>query len=326
MILFLSNFCFANDTAWVDHAGQIQFVQEPDVSIQKEVLEFISGKDPYETFVRVTYLMKNESDKGKEVEIAFPLPLLDVIGCTYPYSGPNCDNPKMKLFVDDKDVNGSWDVRMESADQKYTTRMSFRDLPGPEDYYFCDGHKAHTKENKKFCTKVFKKNCNILKKETKKNKCQEAIGSLKLNRIFKWKYQFPKDKLIKVVHEYRPRRGGFSSKIGKDLPIYPENQGTVTGIKDSKDPFCIKEGDSNLQSSIGEYYPSWTTYILRTGANWKGPINHFELIIRKKEDETVSTCFPGLKKINDTEFKSVLKNFNPTADILVGYFFKKLPN
>lgn len=340
ILLTLSRVCLANDTAFVDYAGQIQFVNEPDISIQQEVLEFISEKNSWNTLVRVTYLMHNNSDFNKELEIAFPLPLNSVSYCINQFTcGPSCDTPEMKLFVDGKQITGAWDVQLESADGKYSVKKNIKDLPGVDNDKYCDDPGASERTvsippvipgDKPYsfrevagppCNKIQSENCEELKKLTKKVKCEEAIDLFNLKRVFKWKYTFPKRKQIKVVHEYRPGRGGYPGNL-TSLPDLTDFNGQILGLKDKDDKLCIKEMWPNWESKINSYIVNWTTYTLRTGANWKGPIQKFELIIHRDKDEVVSTCFPGLKKISPTQFKSSFTNFTPTADIAIGYLRK----
>lgn len=326
----LKSICFANDTATVDYAGQLQFIKNEDISIQKETLEFISEKNSWETFVRVTYIMKNESDQDKEIEIAFPLPLNGVAYCINQFTcGPSCDTPEMKLLVDDKPVPGSWNVRLETADKKVSSKIKISDLPGLDNDNYCDDpettQKGESNSPRSPCSEVQRKNCELLKKETKQKKCEDAIDMLNLNRAYKWKYKFPKKKEIKVTHEYRPGRGGYPHSLS-GLPDLSDFKEDIYGIKEKDDKLCIKEMWPTWENKVTSYTGNWTTYTLRTGANWRGPIRHFEFIIQKNEDEIVSTCFPGLKKISSTQFKVTLKNFTPTADIAVGYLKKmKVP-
>jgi hypothetical protein len=59
-------------------------------------------------------------------------------------------------------------------------------------------------------------------------------------------------------------------------------------------------------------------YVLKTGANWAGPIGDFTLTVDKgKRDNLVSFCANGVEKIPPTQFRVHYKNFTPTADLAI---------
>ena len=56
----------------------------------------------------------------------------------------------------------------------------------------------------------------------------------------------------------------------------------------------------------------WLTYILKTGANWAGPITDFKLTVDKgSPNNLVSFCGTGVTKISPTRFEMRAKNFTP---------------
>jgi hypothetical protein len=61
---------------------------------------------------------------------------------------------------------------------------------------------------------------------------------------------------------------------------------------------------------------SWLSYALKSGANWKGPIKNFRMVVDKgKPGNLVSLCISGVKKISPTQFEIVRTNFEPTGDV-----------
>ncbi|OYX87727.1 MAG: hypothetical protein B7Y75_01670 [Azorhizobium sp. 35-67-5] len=57
-------------------------------------------------------------------------------------------------------------------------------------------------------------------------------------------------------------------------------------------------------------------YILRTGANWYGPIGDFTLTIDKgAPDNLISFCATGVKKIGPTTFQVKARDFFPERDL-----------
>ena len=57
-------------------------------------------------------------------------------------------------------------------------------------------------------------------------------------------------------------------------------------------------------------------YILKTGANWKGPIRDFRLVVDKGDAKNlVSFCAEGVKKIGPTQFEVRKRDFTPKDDL-----------
>ena len=66
-------------------------------------------------------------------------------------------------------------------------------------------------------------------------------------------------------------------------------------------------------------------YILRTGANWSGPIGQFHLTVDKGNPTSlVSFCGQNVKKTGDTKFEMSKTNFSPDGDLAV-LILTKLP-
>ena len=58
------------------------------------------------------------------------------------------------------------------------------------------------------------------------------------------------------------------------------------------------------------------SYVLKTGANWAGPIKAFHLVVDKGQaDRIVSFCGDGVKKISPTVFEVRASDFTPTHDL-----------
>jgi hypothetical protein len=60
----------------------------------------------------------------------------------------------------------------------------------------------------------------------------------------------------------------------------------------------------------------WIGYVLKSGANWKGPIKDFRMVIDKgKPENLVSFCAEGVKKIAPTQFEVRKTDFEPKDDV-----------
>jgi hypothetical protein len=60
------------------------------------------------------------------------------------------------------------------------------------------------------------------------------------------------------------------------------------------------------------------TYVLRTGANWAGPIGRFHLIVDKGAPQNlVSLCAPDIRPTSDTRFELDRTNYTPREDLRI---------
>ena len=66
------------------------------------------------------------------------------------------------------------------------------------------------------------------------------------------------------------------------------------------------------------YGETWIGYALSPGANWKGPIGDFRLVVDKgSADNLVSFCMDGVRKIAPTRFEVRKTAFEPARDLKV---------
>jgi hypothetical protein len=131
---------------------------------------------------------------------------------------------------------------------------------------------------------------------------------------------FPAGKTVKVKHSYKPLLGG---SVGGSL--MPEARKEEYGIY-SRDRYCIEDGwyaafDKAIGPRITEdnsapYTEVWLGYVLKSGANWKGPIKDFRLVVDKgKPENMVSFCAEGVNKISPTQFEVRKKDYEPDKDL-----------
>ena len=124
---------------------------------------------------------------------------------------------------------------------------------------------------------------------------------------------FPAHKTVMVEHRYRPLAGGA---VGPWSNARLEDFfGHVRG------KYCI-ENDwlHSLKQRLGTANSSqiFIGYVLKTGANWKGPIKDFHLVVDKgRPDSLVSFCAEGVRKISPTRFEVRHKDFTPSKDLNV---------
>lgn len=125
-----------------------------------------------------------------------------------------------------------------------------------------------------------------------------------------WTQTFPVGDLH-VEHRYRPVRGEF---FGPDK-AYPN----ADVEKELHDTYCL---GPTLLTATKAKRPQTTMrtvqYILKSGANWKGPIRKFKLtLVKANPKDKISICLPDTRKASPTTFVVERTDFTPTEDLKV---------
>jgi hypothetical protein len=123
-----------------------------------------------------------------------------------------------------------------------------------------------------------------------------------------WMQRFPKDRPLFIVHQYEPVAGGMP--VG--FPEYMTRDDELTLRRD----YCVAPKLLAWIRKNGRAH-HLVHYILKSGANWKGPIRHFRLTIKKDApDDKVSLCIPdNLRRVSPTAFVVERDDFVPTYDL-----------
>lgn len=129
---------------------------------------------------------------------------------------------------------------------------------------------------------------------------------------------FPASRSIRVEHSYAPLAGG---RIGGALD--PDQRRTPE-FRQQRQSQCIDESflaglDRRLAARRGEapaYAELWLHYVLRSGANWAGPIGDFRLVVDKGNPRSlVSFCGTGVRRLDNRRFEVRYRNFTPDRDL-----------
>jgi hypothetical protein len=133
---------------------------------------------------------------------------------------------------------------------------------------------------------------------------------------YHWVQTFPAGKVVSVEHSFHPY-GGF---------IYSfDYAGAAALERQLAHDYCVgpvllramKRGEG----SLGQVH-----YILKTAANWNGPIGRFTLRIQKQRAaDKVSVCLDGLRKVDDRTFVLEKTNYVPTQDLQIAFITLPAP-
>jgi hypothetical protein len=296
----------ANDSSAAMAAGGLELVKNDRVRMVSEVLRIAPR------LVEVNYVFENTGSTDVTTEVAFPLPELD----------EEYDNPLNIPFPNDANFVGF---------QVWTDGREIR--PAAEVRAFLKGEEI-TAELKRLGIDPIRAPIDtpgaipssVL--ETLRRRGAIADGfALWITKVsFHWSQTFPAGKQVAVRHRYRPAYGSFYA-----FPATPESSRGTLDPSDAE--WCpdknfsaaeerlfrrqrevaAKENDKDHQSVSYEN----VQYVLKTGANWHGPIGRFELQIDKGGADLISTCpIPGLRlQRAPYGFNAVASDYTPTSDL-----------
>jgi Domain of unknown function (DUF4424) len=135
---------------------------------------------------------------------------------------------------------------------------------------------------------------------------------------------FPAGKTVTVEHSYKPVVGGSvggmmekpyrkEAYFKEYLASYCIDKAFLAGF-DKRRYSKRKDAEGNEPDSF--YVETWLDYVLKSGANWHGPIKDFRLVVDKgRADNMVSFCMDGVKKISPTQFEVRKTNYEPDKDL-----------
>ena len=143
-----------------------------------------------------------------------------------------------------------------------------------------------------------------------------------LKTTYYWEQTFPAKAETVIEHRYQPSVGGSNGTALGDagarkeewFPHYQKryclDQQFLSAIERLR-VAAKGRGQDNIP-----YSEQRIDYILKTGANWAGPIQDFRLVVDKGDaDSLISFCGEGVKKISSTEFEMRKTNFTPHKDL-----------
>lgn len=311
--LFSPFLVFANDSSAELAAGGLIFVKNPVIQMQSEEL-YLSPKK-----VQVRYRFFNKSDKPVKVMIAFPLPDIESYRYDKRFSILPVDDPANPVGfitrVNGQAINMSIHQQAIAKNKDQTDFLLKNKIP-LSPYY------SKTKDAlQKFPEAKWPKleALGLIWTEeydAGQGMKKEAQPAWTLKTTYTWEQVFPPRKTLVIEHEYQPVVGlSVGTSIG--LPYALHEKWYLDFIK----KYCVSDAlQKKLATRIKEGIPYYgekrLSYILKTGANWAGPIGDFTLTIDKdNKNNLVSFCGKNVKKISDTQFQIKETNFLPRHNL-----------
>lgn len=311
----------ANDAIAEVAVGGLVLKESEDISLDKEEL-YLSMDE-----VRVDYLFTNTSGEDIEALVAFPLPDQDLsdfdanvqdfrtaLDFRTTVDGQALDyDITVQAILGGKDVTAALE---EIGFDPYTTPQNWDAYDAALQALTpaqLDGAVAR----------------GLFERDTSNPASTAYFPRWKIRTIVTRTQTFPAGQTIAVSHRYKPVLGG---SVGGALNAEYRNEDWG---KEHAGDFCIEDDwfaafDKALAkrattANSSPYNEVWLSYVLSTGASWKGPIKDFRLVVDKGRPENlVSFCAEGVEKIGPTRFEVRKTDFEPAEDIklLIVEWFK----
>ncbi len=320
-VIAMTTSAFANDSLAVLGAGGLELTTSPDIVMESEEL-YLSPRQ-----IRVRYVFRNDSDKNITTRVAFPLP--------YVPFGP-AENVALPRDHDDNFVGFS----VMSNGQSIEPVLEQRAIDPAKNE---NNPKVERQAGIDITAKVleaglpinanlpsWKEKLHAMPRDVLKRLVQQEIlydggggdddieAQWVLRATYHWEQIFPAHQKVVLEHSYQPVVGGSYLDV---------TSGKLNGLSKYRQDYCLDStGTAGLQHLAGKAVKARpndalvmadeVSYILTTGANWKGPIGDFALTIDKVDpDAVLSLCIDGIKKTGPTTFKVQRSNFTPKEDI-----------
>jgi len=307
--------CLANDTTAELSIGGLQFTKTADVSMESEEL-FVSLKR-----IRVQYKFTNTTSSPVKLTVAFPLPSIDLSGgeaVALPSNDPvnfvnfetKIDGNAIKFVVEQRAFVGKKDVSLLLQELKLpllpigVREIRVQDLP----------EASRTKM-------VSAGLLTEIGSNDRGNPLYEPSWVVKTSVVRE--QTFPVGRAVSVDHAYSPSVGtSLDTILRKALR---QNKAMHDEVERYRREYCITdqflaELDKLSTASNKPIQERRISYVLKTGANWSGPIKNFSLQVDKGDGASLTSfCAGGLKPSVADPLKLGAENFVPDRDLKILY-------
>jgi hypothetical protein len=307
----------ANDSSAELSLGGLTFTHNADVSMESEDLTITPES------VNVRYRFLNQSANPVTLTVAFPLPDIDLSDPDANFAIPTNDPLNFVGFstkVDGKPVNFEIRQRAILNDKDITDAVRAAGLPvlplGTE----VDRINALTTQTKE---RLADEGLLVPSgTDEKGGKLYDGGWTVKTSIIRQ--QTFPPGQPVTVEHQYRTSVGvSFDTVLRKAVR---EKESMAAEVKRVRADYCVtdfflrgidRRAGAHAEN-IARLQERRISYVLKTGANWAGPIKDFRLVIDKGHpNRLVSLCIDNLKKISPTAFEMRAKAFTPQQDLKI---------
>lgn len=313
----------ANDSIASFGMGGLVLEETDAIAMRKEDL-FVSPSR-----ILVAYEFVNETQESIEAIVAFPIPEYHVntrFGTYYPLKG-------FSLTVDGAYVAYETEERAFLDGQEYTALLNEMGITIRD--FGKGGQRGRDRSTE--IDRLPEEDRNRLKDIGLVVELDDGRLTPKWTVRMKhyWRQSFPAGEVVEVKHAYEPVIGGGPSSIGF-IRRYSSKEWTdrqreayEEWVK-AQEPWGVYIRQWTLPSPRNEFdftvFEHRIDYILKTGADWRGPIRDFRLTIEKPPGQLWWTSFGDKPDSETAHFVHFIKkDFEPKEDLVVEYFEAPTP-
>jgi hypothetical protein len=305
----------ANDTAAELSIGGLQFTRTTAVSMDSEELRISLDR------VIVRYQFKNISAAPVDLTVAFPLPDIDLSdgeNIAFPSNDP-VNFVDFETKVDGSPVKFSIEQRATVGDKDVTAALREYKLP-----VLPIGARQIRTEDLQEATRSKMADDGLLLPAGSNEKGRPLYEPGWIVKTSAVRQQtFPVGRAVAVEHSYRPSVGGSADTIlRKGLR---QNKAMAKEIERYRRDYCITDGflaELDKIAGAGQENKAAVqerriSYVLKTGANWAGPIKDFRLSVDGGNGRLVSFCHAGLNPVPGSSSEFNAKDFLPAQNLKI---------
>jgi hypothetical protein len=315
----------ANDSTAELATGGLVLTKNDAIEMRTEDL-FLSAKE-----VRVRYRFFNKSNAEVTTLVAFPMPPITIEGPDHNISVPT-EHPEnlfgFRTTVEGRPVAAQLEQKALVNGIDHTALL--RQLKVPLAPHLAATNEALDRVPRERWDELVKLGlAEIEEFDVGKGMEKHLTARWTLQSTYFWQQAFPAGRELAVEHRYQPSVGASVQTVIGDPELMKEDW-----FREYQQKYCM---DNAFMSAVSRarratrsrdqtpYSEERLAYVLKTGANWAGPIKDFRLVVDKGEaTNLVSFCGEGVKKINATQFEMRKRDFTPQADFYI-LILKRLP-
>ena len=299
----------ANDSMATFGAGGLQFQKTDDLQMTSEEL-YLSPED-----VRVSYSFRNLTNHDVAGTVAFPMPEIDldtIDGTPGKFHASSLDGDIFDFHIE----VGGRSIKPQADVQAFVKGRNGieKDVSGLLKKYRLPAMDPESRYGALDAEAIKELVAAGMVEDDKEHHPRWLVRT-----TFHWEQVFPAGQTTEITHRYKPVTGG-SFHFGTNLdPTEPSewcfDEAFASALKKLPGE-TMNEGFSVAELRL--------EYILKTGANWAGPISRFHLEIDKAGADLLSLCpIPGLKlQRRGHSFVAEASQYVPTTDIKLLFVYR----
>lgn len=305
-----------NDSSAELSVGGLVFTRSATVALQSEQLTI-----SLET-IAVRYRFLNQSSTPVTLKVAFPLPDIDLSEGEN-YSIPTNDPSNFlgfRTLIDSKPANFTIHQAAFLGKEDISAKLRSVNVPllpiGPA--------QSRLAELPQSTRDQLLKDGLLLPNGMDDRGRQLYEGAWTVKTAAVRQQTFDPNRMVTVEHSYNTSVGiSFDSVLRKGLR---DKKGVAAEVERYRKEYCVSDAflaeldrlSGTAEANSRKLQERRISYVLKTGANWAGPIREFTLTVDKqKPSRLISFCADQIKSISPTLVQVTAKDFTPQKDLRI---------